>query len=112
MSATGLGAIIGVDVAFDDAMGVRRGALTGSMHNGQMTLHWGASLKPIGYRILMTLALSSKRLGSGTAALHDPFDRPAELVEPGEAVNAAQTHSTDKGVAQSVGSYWVAHRVG
>ena len=113
IASAGLGAIEGVGVSFSEAMAVRRGALSGSLGRGRLTLDWNAPLKsrPIPYKILLRVVGGVKQIGRGTAPLRDPFTQAASLVQNGEAVASSESNSSSGGVAQQVDSYWAAHRV-
>lgn len=112
VASTQLSTIEGVQVSFGEAMAVRRGPLSGTLGGGRLALNWNGPLKSIPYRILLTLlGGNSKRIGTGTAPLRDPFTAAARLVQNGEAVASSESNSKPGGIAQQVDSYWVAHRV-
>lgn len=110
VSSVGLASIIGVSVSFDDAMAVRRGPLTGRLAHGHLTLHWGARLKPIGYKLGLETPGHTKRIGTGHVPLQNPFARAGSAVQRGEIVASSQKHGSSKGITTSRGTYWVAHR--
>jgi hypothetical protein len=110
-AGAGLTQIVGANVSFDSAMAVRQGDLTGKLQHGRLNLDWHSKLPGIPYNIEFQLVSATKRVGGGRAALRSPFSGAGRLMGRRTAVFSDESHSSEGDVEQTVGSYWVAHRV-
>ena len=110
-AGAGLTQIVGANVSFDSAMAIRRGALTGTLEHGRLNLDWHSKLPGIPYDIAFQLVSGTKRIGGARATLRSPFRGAGRLMGRQTAVFSDESHSSEGDVEQSVGSYWVAHRV-
>lgn len=106
-----LGQIIGADVSFKSAAGVRQGPLIGRVANGRVSLHWQAKLEPIPYDIELLVVEGSRRIGGGRLRLRNPFDGTAQRVAPRGVVFSTDTSHESRGVTEQRGSFWLANRV-
>lgn len=106
-----LGQIVGAGVSFRSTEAIRRGPLTGQLDGRRLALHWNERLRGIPYDINFVLASGTRKIGSGTASLRSPFQGAGRLMRGRAAVHSSEARSTPGGLAQSVGSYWIATRV-
>jgi hypothetical protein len=111
VSTVALGQIVGAGVSFSSSEAIRRGALTGRLDGRQLTLDWKKP-KGIPYDINLVLASGAKKIGGGTVSIRSPFRGAGKLMGRRAAVHSSETRTTSGGIAQSVGAYWFATRVG
>ena len=76
-----------------------------------MTLRFPGKLARVPYTLKLLTVDGEQQIPDGTAGLHDPFTGAAKVRGGWFAAHSSETSSADGDTAETIGSYWAAHRV-
>lgn len=104
--------IIGLRGSFDRPAEIRQGAISGSMHNGRLSLDWaGAGPKGLPFRMVLAELHHDKRLIHATIPVETPW-RGSGHVTRGGATAVFQGDRRLPGGTLKRSGYWTARRIG